>query len=160
VKHASLSGGSGCARIRETRRGAGWYPVAVIPSGWSPVHRSDGEHVGYLVPDGSAGLVLPVTLVGAAVGPSVEPAAATALLRTRGLAVLDRRWWCRLPAVLPRGVLPAGDPPPDWDWRPVVLLEVSAAGCRVRPEMPAPEERPAQAALPVPVGNLLRAEAP
>jgi hypothetical protein len=124
------------------------------------VHRVDGEHVGYLVPDGAPGLVLPVTLVGAAIGPSQEPESATTLLRARGLAALDRRWWCRLPAPLPPGVLPAEDPPAEWSWRPVVLVEVSPAGCRVRPEMAVPEELTAQATLPVPVGNLLRAEAP
>jgi hypothetical protein len=124
------------------------------------VHRADGEHVGYLVPGGEPGLVLPVTLVGVALGPSQEPAAAGALLRARGLATLDRRWWCRLPDTLPGGVLPAGDPPADWGWRPVVLVEVSPTGCLVRPEMAAPEELTAQAALPVPVSGLLRAEAP
>jgi hypothetical protein len=132
----------------------------VIPVRWAPVHRADGEHVGYLVPDGAPGLVLPVTLVGAAIGPSQEPEGAAALLRTRGLAALDRRWWCRLPDVLPLGVLPAANAPAEWGWRPVVLVEVSPAGCRVRPEMAAPEELTAQAALPVPVGSLLRAEAP
>ena len=124
------------------------------------MHRADGEHVGYLVPDGSPGLALPVTLVGAAMGPPLEVSAATALLRARGLAALDRRWWCRLPPALPPGVLPADDPPADWDWRPVVLVEVSPAGCRVRPELAAPEELTAQATLPVPVSGLLRAEAP
>jgi hypothetical protein len=124
------------------------------------VHRADGEHVGYLVPDGAPGLVFPVTLVGVAIGPSLEPSAATELLRTRGLAALDRRWWCRLPAVLPPGVLAAADPRPEWEWRPVVLVEVSPAGCRVRLEMASPEELTAQAALPVPTGGLLRAEAP
>jgi hypothetical protein len=124
------------------------------------VHRADGEHVGYLVPDASSGLAFPVTLVGAAIGPSQEPAGAAAVLRTRGLAALDRRWWCRLPPTLPRGVLAAGHPAEGWDWRPVVLVEVSPSGCSVRPEMAAPEELTAQAALPVPVRGLLRAEPP
>jgi hypothetical protein len=137
-----------------------WYPVPVIPSGWSRVHRADGEHVGYLVPDGVPSLVLPVTLVGAALGPSQDRASATVLLTARGLSALDRRWWCRLPAALPDGVLPAGDPPADWEWRPVVLVEVSPTECRVRPEFGAPEELTAQAVLPVPVGGLLRASAP
>ena len=132
----------------------------MIPSGWAPVHRADGEHVGYLVPDGPPGLVLPVTLVGAALGPAQDRTSATLLLAARGLSALDRRWWCRLPSTLPDGVLPADDPPADWEWRPVVLVEVSPAGCRVRPEMAAPEELTAQAALPVPVGALLRAAAP
>jgi hypothetical protein len=116
--------------------------------------------VGYLVPDGAPGLVLPVTLVGAALGPAVESSAATVLLTARGLSALDRRWWCRLPAVLPSGILPAGEPAPDWEWRPVVLVEVSPVECRVRPEFAEPAELTAQAALPVPVGGLLRASAP
>ncbi len=124
------------------------------------MHRADGEHVGYLVADASTGLALPVTLVGAAIGLSQEPARATSVLRTRGLAALDRRWWCRLPSPLPRGVLAAGDPAEGWDWRSVVLVEVSPSGCHVRPEMAAPEELTARAALPVPVRGLLRAEPP
>ena len=97
--------------IDATERPADWYPVPVIPRRWTPVHRADGEHVGYLVPSGEPGLVLPVTLVGAAIGPSQEADVATALLAERGLAALDRRWWCRLPDPLPRGVLDAGNPP-------------------------------------------------
>ena len=124
------------------------------------MRRADGEHVGYLVPDGPPGLAFPVTLIGAAIGPSEKPATAVAQLQGRGLAALDRRWWCRLPACLPRGLLAAGNPSPGWEWRPVVLVEVSSAECRVRPEMAAPEELTAQAVLPVPVGGLLRAEAP
>ena len=143
-----------------TRGRPAWYPPPVIPTTWATVHRADGELVGYLVPDGAPGLVLPVTLVGAALGPSQEPSAATVLLTARGLSALDRRWWCRLPAMLPSGVLPAGDPPADWDWRSVVLVEVSSTECRVRVEFAAPEELTGQAALPVPVGGLLRASAP
>jgi hypothetical protein len=125
------------------------------------VHRPvDGELVGYLAPDGAPGLVLPVTLVGAALGPTQDRAAAATLLHVRGLAALDRRWWCRLPATLVPGVLPAGEPPADWDWRPVVLVEVSPTECRLRPEWPAPEELTAQAVLPVPVRGLLRADPP
>jgi hypothetical protein len=132
----------------------------VIPPGWVPVQRADGEHVGYLVPDGPPGLVLPVTLVGAALGPPQDRTSATLLLAARGLSALDRRWWCRLPSTLRDGVLPADHPPAEWKWRPVVLVEVSPAGCRVRPEMAAAHELTAQAALPVPVGGLLRAAAP
>ena len=124
------------------------------------MHRADGEHVGYLVADGPPDLVLPVTLVGAARGPAQDRASATVALTARGLSALDRRWWCRLPSPLPGGVLAAGDPAAEWEWRPVVLVEVSPAGCRVRPELAAPEELTAQAALPVPVGALLRATAP
>jgi hypothetical protein len=123
------------------------------------VHRADGEHVGYLVPDGAPGLVLPVTLVGCALGPAGDAATATVLLRARGLTALDRRWWCRLPDELPAGVLPAGEPAADWSWQPVVLVEVSPTGATVRPEFAAPGDA-GRAALPVPVGSLLRAEPP
>jgi hypothetical protein len=77
-----------------------------------------------------------------------------------GLALLARRWWCRLPGTLPPGLLDAAHPRADWNWRPVVLVEVSPTGCRVRPEIAAPEELTAQASLPVPVGDLLREEEP
>jgi hypothetical protein len=143
-----------------TARHRGWYPVPVIPSGWVPVQRADGEHVGYLVPDGSPGLVLPVTLVGAALGPPQDRASATVLLTARGLSALDRRWWCRLPDLLPPGVLAAARPRPEWGWRAVVLVEVGPVECRLRPEWPAPRELTAQAVLPVPVGDLVRAEPP
>jgi hypothetical protein len=146
-------------RIAATGTSCGWYPLPVIPSGWAPVQRADGEHVGYLVPDGPAGLVLPVTLVGAALGPPQDRVSATVLLAARGLSSLDRRWWCRLPDTLPVGVLAAGEPPAEWDWRPVVLVEVSPASCLVRPEWAAPDELTASAELPVPVGGLLRASA-
>src|SRR3954471_5015612 len=92
------------AVIRATARTASWYAVPVIPSGWEPVHRPvDGELVGYLAPDCTEGLVLPLTLVGAALGPTHDRAAATALLVSRGLPALDRRGWCRLPAPRPPG---------------------------------------------------------
>ena len=133
----------------------------MIPTGWRPVRRSaDGELVGYLVPDGSPGLVLPVTLLGSALGPAHDRPTATALVESQGLAALDRRWWCRLPATLAPGVLPAGEPVEGWEWRPVVLVEVSPTQCRVRPEWAAPGELTGQAALPVPVGDLLRTEPP
>jgi hypothetical protein len=121
----------------------------------------DGELVGYLAPDCAEGLVLPLTLVGAALGPTHDRAAATALLVSRGLPALDRRWWCRLPATLtPRVLLAAGEPRAEWGWRPVVLVEVSPARCRLRPEWPGPDELGAQAVLPVPVRDLLRTEPP
>jgi hypothetical protein len=146
---------------RATGRPVAWYPVPVIPSGWEPVHRPvDGELVGYLAPDCVAGLVLPLTLVGAALGPPHDRASATTLLMSRGLAALDRRWWCRLPATLAPGLLPAGEPSADWSWRPVVLVEVSPGRCRLRPEWPAPAEIGAQAVLPVPVRDLLRTTPP
>jgi hypothetical protein len=124
------------------------------------VHRpADGEHVGYLAPDGAPDLVVPVTLVGSALGPAQDPAAATALLSARGLAALDRRWWCRLPAPLTDGT-EAGHPEDDWGWAAVVLVEASPAGCRIRLEWAAPAELRAQASLPVPVGDLLLPEPP
>ena len=132
----------------------------MIPRAWQPVHRpADGEHVGYLVPDGAPDLVLPVSLIGCALGPAHDRATAGALLRARGLAALDRRWWCRLPDALPAGVLDASEPEPGWTWQPVVLVEVSPAGATVRPEFAAPGET-GQAALPVPVGGLLRTQPP
>ena len=132
----------------------------VIPPGWQPVHRpADGEHVGYLVPDGAPGLVLPVSLIGCALGPAHDPATAGALLRARGLAALDRRWWCRLPDPLPAGVTDVSEPAAHWTWQPVVLGEVSPAGATVRPECVAPGQT-GQAALPVPVGGLLRPQLP
>ena len=131
----------------------------MITSEWDVVLRPhDDEAVGYLVPDGS--LAVPVTLAGQPLGPAQEPDAATALLVARGLSVLDGRWWCRLPDLLPRGILAAGHPLPAWGWRAVVLVEVSPSACRVRPEWPAPAELTGQAELPVPVGQLLLAEPP
>ena len=117
----------------------------VIPTDWTPVHRADGELVGWVAPDGR-----PRLLTGAPMGDDgIEQ------LRSRGLAALDRRWWARLPAPLPPGVLPAGEPDEDWIWQPVVLVESSPTGCTVRPEWPAPGET-GRALLPVPVGDLLR----
>jgi hypothetical protein len=131
----------------------------VITSGWDVVRRpDDDEAVGYLVPDGD--LVVPVTLVGTPLGTARTGRAAAALLFTAGLAALDGRWWCWLPDVLPRGVLDVSEPEPGWEWRPVVLVEVSPTGCRVRPEWPDPQEFGAQAALPLPVGDLLLLEPP
>jgi hypothetical protein len=131
--------------------------LRVIPTGWDVVHRpDDGEPVGYLAPTpGTGGLVVPTTLAGTPAGPPREPGEAAALLVSAGLALLARRWWCRLPSLLPPGLVDAAVPSTDWPWRPVVLVEVSPTGCRVRPEMPAPEEWSAQATLPVPVGDLL-----
>ena len=133
----------------------------MIPTGWQPVHRpADGEHVGYLVLDGSPDVVLPVTLLGSALGPAHDRATATALVRRVGLTALDRRWWCRLPEPLPGGVLAAGEPGADWQWRAVVLVEVSPTACLVRPEWPEPAEVRGRAELPVPVRDLLRADPP
>lgn len=137
-----------------------WYAYAVIPTHWTAVHRpDDGEHVGYLSPERSDRAV-PHLLVGAPLAPACPREDAAALLRQHGLRALDRRWWCRLPAVLPRGTTDAGDPQPDWEWRPVVVVEASPEGCTVRPEWPAPEELTGRASLPTPVGDLLLVEPP
>jgi hypothetical protein len=125
---------------------------AVIPTRWTPVHRADGEQVGWLAADGR-----PRLLTGA---PLAAPADdGVEQLRARGLAALDRRWWARLPAPLPPGLLPAGEPEEEWVWQPVVLVESSPTGCTVRPEWPAPGET-GRALLPVPVGDLLLTEPP
>ena len=141
--------------------GRSCYPCAVIPSSWTPVVRpSDGERVGYLVPDGADGSVVPTLLLGAPLGPAAEPRDAQAQLVERGLRSLDRRWWCRLPPTLLGGVVDASVPRDGWEWRPVVVVETSPARCTVRPEWPAPEELTDRASLPVPVGDLLREQPP
>jgi hypothetical protein len=137
------------------------YPSAVIPTSWTPVHRpSDAEHVGYLVPDGVDGCVVPTSLVGVPLGTARSSAEAVGMLVADGLRSLDRRWWCRLPATLPGGVLEASDPRVDWSWRPVLLVEVSPEACTVRLEMAEPAELRARATLPVPVGGLLCEQPP
>jgi hypothetical protein len=142
-------------------RPGGCYLCAVIPTTWTLVHRpSDAEHVGYLVPDGVDGHVVPTSLVGLPLGPAQPSVDAVALLVAQGLRSLDRRWWCRLPATLPSGVLAAGEPATDWSWRPVVLVEVSPEACTVRLEMAEPAQLRARATLPVPVGALLREAQP
>ena len=83
----------------------------MITTGWEAVRRPhDEEIVGYLMADGP--LAVPVTLAGQPLGPAQDANAATALLVGHGLAALARRWWCRLPEPLPRGVLAAGHPLP------------------------------------------------
>jgi len=137
------------------------YLSAVIPTSWTPVHRpSDAELVGYLAPDGAPGLVVPTTLIGLPLGAALPSAEAVSVLVAEGLRRLDRRWWCRLPSTLPAGTVDAAEPLDAWEWRPVVVVEASPAGCTVRPEWPAPEERTGRAALPVPVGDLLREQPP
>ena len=118
------------------------------------MHRpEDGEHVGYLSPEGAPRLLTGTPL-------TVAAADARDLLVSHGLRALDRRWWCRLPSPLPRGLLDAGAPEPGWEWRPVVVVEASPERCTVRPEWPAPEEMTGRAVLPTPVGDLLREEPP
>ena len=134
----------------------------MIPTQWEDVHRpDDGELVGHLVAVPDAGdLVVPTSLAGTPLGRARPRAEAADLLVRRGLAVLAGHWWCQLPSPLPAGVLDASIPEPDWPWQPVVLVEVSRTSCRLRPEVPAPEELTAQARLPVPVGDLLAEHPP
>lgn len=129
---------------------AGSAPV--IPTDWTPVHRADGEQVGWIAADGRPRLLTGALLAG-------HDDDGIGQLRSRGLAALDRRWWARLPAPLPPGLLAAGEPDEDWVWQPVVLVESSPTGCTVRSEWPAPGET-GRAVLPVPVGDLLLAEPP
>jgi hypothetical protein len=133
-----------------------------VTSTWQVVHRTDdGERVGYVTPaPADARLVVPMTLAGTPAAGPLPVDAATALLTGTGLAVLARRWWCRLPDPLPAGRTTADRPAADWLWRPTVLVEVSPTEVRVRPEHPAPEERTALAVLPFPAGDLLRTAAP
>jgi hypothetical protein len=131
----------------------------VIPTSWTAVRRADGEHVGWVAPEGGPGRLLPLLLTGAPLTDARPPEEAVALLRERGLAALDRRWWARLPEERLVGSVPAHRPEPGWTWQPVVLVESSPTGCTVRPEWPAPGET-GRALLPVPVGDLLRAEPP
>ncbi|MGY1749522.1 hypothetical protein [Modestobacter sp. SYSU DS0511] len=127
---------------------------------WELVHRpTDGEAVGWLEP-APDGTVVPRTLPGTVAGRAQPRRDARELLLTRGLGMLQGRWWCRLPSPLPRGRLDATRPEPDWTWQPVALVEVSPTGCLVGLEWPAPGEAAARAHLPVPAGDLLRAEPP
>jgi hypothetical protein len=120
---------------------------------------TDGERVGFLAPDG-AGAIVPTSLIGRPLAAARDRTDAVTLLVEQGLRRLDRRWWCRLPGRLPVGVLAAGEPELDWEWRPVVLVEVSPEGCTVRLEMAEPAELRGRASLPVPVGDLLCEEPP
>ncbi len=132
----------------------------MIPTHWTPVHRpEDGEHVGYLAPDGSPALVVPRLLTGSPAGPASGQHTARDLLVRRGLAMLDQRWWCRLPVPLRDGTA-ADSPEPDWEWSAVVLVEASPVECRVRLEFAAPAELRAVAVLTTPVGDLLRDRPP
>jgi hypothetical protein len=134
----------------------------MIPSDWTPYHReSDGELVGYLVADGTdRALEVPTSLIGLPLGPAQSADSARSVLVARGLAVLAERWWCRLPQPLPASLTTVGEPDPGWGWRPVVLVEVSPAGSRIRIDMASPEELRIQISLPNPVGGLLRPRPP
>lgn len=67
----------------------------MIPTSWRPLHRSDGERVGYLVDD--EGGTIPLTLSGYPLSAPLQPAAAEELLLRRGLAVLAEPWWLAEP---------------------------------------------------------------
>jgi hypothetical protein len=134
---------------------------AVIPPAWLPVRRpEDDELVGYLAPDGADDVVVPTTLLGTPLGAAMPADDARRLLVAEGLRAVDGRWWCRLPGVLPRGLVTASPPGADWTWRPVVVVEASPTSCRVRPEWPASEEQGGQALVPVPVDGLMRRQPP
>ena len=145
----------GAGRIR-------WQSDIMIPSDWTPYRReSDGELVGYLVADRTdRALVVPTSLIGLPLGLAQPADSARSVLLARGLAVLAERWWCRLPQPLPVGLTTVGKPDPAWGWRPVVLVEVSPAGSRIRIAVAAPEELRIQISLPNPVGDLLRSRPP
>ncbi len=155
VRVAYIGTSKARAPIRPALAGSG----PVTPADWTPVHRADGEQVGWVAPDGASGLVHPLLLTGAPLAAPLPAEDAGALLRAGGLRALDRRWWARLPAEPLRGAVAAGAPGPDWTWQAVVLVESSPTGCTVRPEWPGPGET-GRAHLPVPVGDLLRAEPP
>lgn len=131
----------------------------MIPDDWRPVPREDGELAGYLV-DAPGGLAVPTSLLGTSLGPAQDLASAAAAVAALGLASLDGRWWCRLPRPLPSGLLDAEAPAADWTWRPVVIVEVDASRCRVRPALPFPEESTSLAELSVPAAAFLREEQP
>ncbi len=159
VKHGTPSRGTLGGENRVTGGARSRTQGPVVPVEWLAVRRpDDGEVVGYLAPHADG--VVPTTLVGSPLGGPGTAADARAALLARGLAALARRWWCRLPDPLPRGLLDAARPADGWVWRPVVVVEAAPDGARVRPEWPAPEEIGAQAALPVPVGDLLREQLP
>jgi hypothetical protein len=132
----------------------------MIPAAWLAHHRSeDGEIVGYLAPAADS-LVTPMSLLGTPLAPAQSTQEATALLEREGLAVLTRRWWCRLPQPIPASNLDPADDQPDWDWRAVVIVETKPTSCVIRPEFAEPEERTRTVTLPVPVGELLVLEPP
>lgn len=112
----------------------------------------DGERVGYLRAEGD--LVVPLTLIGTPLAGPMESAAAATLLDERGLAILNERWWCRLPTPVTAG-LDVSTPQLGWDWRAVLIIEASPDSCTVRVENATVEEFMSRLRLPVPVGDLL-----
>ncbi|MCU1474855.1 hypothetical protein [Amnibacterium sp.] len=125
----------------------------MIPEDWRPIHRADGERVGYVSPDG-----VPRTLLGTALALH-DGEDGRAALAERGLTALDRRWFARLPDELVPGVDPRR-PDAAWGWHPVVVVEAGPATCRIRLWMASPAELRITLELPVPVGDLLLEEPP
>lgn len=83
----------------------------MTPAAWEPYHRpDDGEHVGYLRPDGD--LVVPCTLLGTDLAGPLERDDAETVLQDVGLSYLAETW------------LLLDD---DGTQRRVVLVEVDAA---------------------------------
>lgn len=66
----------------------------MIPSGWVPYHRLDGELIGYLVADVDD-LVVPVNLVGHPVGAAMDVFSAEQTLDDVGLSYLAEQWLLR-----------------------------------------------------------------
>ena len=131
----------------------------MIPSHWTPVRRpSDDELCGYLETAG-ADTYRPLSLVGVALGDPAAEDDARRLIGERGLAFLNRRWWCRLPVDLVESALDgrvdAGSPDDDWSWSGVVLVEVTPAGVLARLEYAPPAELRVRISLPNPVRQLL-----
>ena len=125
----------------------------MIPEDWTPVHRGDGERVGWLSPDG-----LPRTLLGTPM-PLRDDEDPHVALAERGLAALDRRRFARLPDELVPGI-DARRPADDWRWHPVVVVEVDRSRCRIRLQFAPPAELRVVLELPVPVGDLLLDDPP
>jgi hypothetical protein len=125
----------------------------VIPADWLPHRRtSDDELVGYLLQSGDN--VVPMTLLGTPLGMPQTGPAARAALDERGLAILNERWWCRLPNLLTAdadGSLPDSD----WQWRAVLVVEASPVSCSIRLENPTVDEFMVRVVLPVPADDLL-----
>jgi hypothetical protein len=130
----------------------------MISPDWLPHRRaSDDELVGYLLQSGDD--VVPMTLLGMPLGMPQAGAVARASLDEHGLAILNERWWCRLPKPLSEDA-DANNPESDWEWRAVLVVEASPVRCTIRLENPTVEEFMIRVSLPVPVGDLLSKRQP
>jgi hypothetical protein len=126
-----------------------------LPAGTQPIARpDDGEHVGYLAPLGDRWM--PLNLIGFPLGDPATRAAAEHLVVTSGLESLDGAWWCRAPKPFPGTEAELRHPESDWPWRKVVIIEVNAGACTIRPALAWPEEATVVAKLTLPVNDLLR----